>query len=118
MVAGLIHFFPSPVAAQVGSQRHWNSLLLLVVMGALALLMVSTLRYTKFVDLGAKLRQPFLTLPFLSLVVMGIWFYSDWMMLLVAGSYVLYGPLLKVGGLLQRIRRGGPRPAEPALPPK
>ena len=118
LVAGLIHFFPSPVAAQAGSQRHWNSLLLLLVMGALALLMVSTLRYTKFVDLGAKLRQPFLTLPLLSLVVMGIWFYSDWMMLLVAGSYVLYGPVLKLGGLLQRIRRGGPHPVEPAPPPK
>jgi CDP-diacylglycerol--serine O-phosphatidyltransferase len=112
LVAGLIHFFPSPIAAQAGTQRHWNSLFLLAVMGSLALLMVSTLRYTKFVDLGAKLRQPFLTLPFLSLLVMGIWFYSEWMMLIVAGSYVLYGPLLKVGGLLQRIRRGGTPPGD------
>jgi len=118
LVAGLIHFFPSPVAGQVDSQRHLNSLLLLALMGSLALLMVSTLRYTKFVDVGAKLRQPFLTLPLLSLVVMGIWFYSEWMMLIVAGCYVLYGPLLKVGGVLQRIRRGAPRQAEPTPRPE
>jgi CDP-diacylglycerol--serine O-phosphatidyltransferase len=112
MVAGLIHFFPSPIASQLEPDRHWHSLLLLCVMGSLALLMVSTLRYSKFVDLGAKLRQPFVTLPLLSLLVIGIWFYSRWILLSVAGIYVLLGPLLKVGSLLHRVRRAATRPAD------
>jgi hypothetical protein len=53
---------------------------------------------------GPKSNKPFIILPLLSLLVAGIWFYSQWVLLVIASAYVLHGPLLKVWSLLGRFR--------------
>lgn len=105
LVAGLIHFFPTPFPALDPEPRYLFSCLLLAIMALMALLMVSTIRYSKYINFGAKVRHPFITLPLISLFAAGIWFYSKWMMLILAGTYVVHGPLLKIFGLLNRLRR-------------
>ncbi|MFN6202777.1 MAG: CDP-diacylglycerol--serine O-phosphatidyltransferase [Acidobacteriota bacterium] len=105
LVASVIHFFPIPFQALQPGQRYLFSSLLLVVMSLMALLMVSTIRYSKYIDVGARVRHPFVTLPLISLFVAGMWFYSRWMMLILAGTYVIHGPLVRLFGLLPRRSR-------------
>ena len=87
-------------------------------MALLAVLMVSRVRCTSFKNVGPKSNKPFIILPLLSLLVAGIWFYSHWVLLVIALAYVSHGPLLKVWGLLGRFRpsRQGlkNRPLKPA----
>jgi CDP-diacylglycerol--serine O-phosphatidyltransferase len=87
---------------------------LLAGMTILAVLMVSRVRYTSFKNVGPKSNKPFIILPLLSLLVAGIWFYSQWVLLVIALAYVSHGPLLKVWGLLGRFRHQSSRPEESA----
>lgn len=108
LIAATVHFFPDP--AQVAGQAE--SWMLLIMVAALSALMISTLRYTSFKNLGGKSHKPFITLPLLSLLVAGIWFYSEWVLLTIALVYVLHGPVIKIGSLLSRLRRPVPRTDE------
>jgi len=112
LIAAIIHFFPFPVAGyfrggvegDAGDGRIYTWLLLALV-ASLALLMVSTLRYTSFKNVGPSSNRPFIILPLLSLLVAGIWFYSKWVLLAIVMLYVLHGPVLKIWNLLNRLRR-------------
>lgn len=105
MLATVIHFFPSPIPSRPPDQQYLYSCFLLAGMAIMALLMVSTLRYSKFVNLGAKIRHPFITLPLLSLFAAGIWFYSQWLLLILATIYVTHGPILKLVSFFNRFRQ-------------
>lgn len=105
LIAATVHFFP--VLGQVQSEK--GSWILLVMVATLSVLMVSTLRYTSFKNMGGRSNKPFITLPLLSLLVAGIWFYSEWVLLALAIIYVLHGPVMKIGSLLGRLRRPLPR---------
>jgi CDP-diacylglycerol---serine O-phosphatidyltransferase len=104
LLAAVIHFVPKPLPAYPAEQFRNYSWVLLAGMAVLAVLMVSKIRYTSFKNIGAKSNKPFIILPLLSLLVAGIWFYSQWVLLVIASAYVLHGPLLKVWGLLGRFR--------------
>jgi CDP-diacylglycerol--serine O-phosphatidyltransferase len=125
LLAAIVHFVPEPLAssfqraaeagARTGAVYSWA---LLALVAALAVLMVSTLRYASFKNIGLRSNRPFIILPLLSLVAAGIWFYSRWVLLLIVASYVLHGPLLKLWNLLHRLRRPLPRAGDepPAAP--
>ncbi|NBO66317.1 MAG: CDP-diacylglycerol--serine O-phosphatidyltransferase [Acidobacteria bacterium] len=102
LVASFIHFFPGPLMSRPPAVRNLSGTALLVALTLLALLMVSTIRYSKYINVGARLRHPFVTLPLISLFVAGVWFYSRWVMLILAASYVVHGPILRVAGFLAR----------------
>src|SRR5215813_12090713 len=114
LLAAVIHFVPQPIPSYGGEQVRIYSWVLLVGMALLAVLMVSRVRYTSFKNIGPKSNKPFITLPLLSLLVAGIWFYSQWVLLLVASAYVSHGPLMKVWGLLNRFRPHSSRSEESA----
>ena len=79
----------------------WGGLLLV---STLAVLMVSNVRYASFKNVGLSSNKPFVTLPILTVLVAGIWFYSRWVLLALALGYVLHGPLLKFWNLMGRMR--------------
>lgn len=105
LLGAIVHFSPSPLTAYApGEARLYGwGLLLLIVM--LALLMVSTLRYTSFKSVGPRSNRPFIVIPLLALLAAGIWFSSQWALLLLAVAYVAHGPALKLWGLVRRGRR-------------
>jgi len=107
MLAAVIHFAPRPIFTLPFSRERLYSTLLLMGMALLAVLMVSTFRYATFKDLGFKSNKPFIILPMLSLLLAGIWFYSQWVLLTIGTIYVLHGPLMKIWGLLGRFGRPG-----------
>jgi phosphatidylserine synthase len=77
--------------------------------------MVSRVRYTSFKNVGLKTNKPLIILPLISLLVAGIWFYSQWVLLVIASAYVSHGPLLKVWGLLSRFRPQSSKAEESAI---
>jgi CDP-diacylglycerol--serine O-phosphatidyltransferase len=115
VIAAIIHFSPFPVASHFqpvsgesggsideGRLYSWG---LVAVVALLAMLMVSTFRYTSFKDIGPRSNKPFITLPMLSLLVMGVALYSEWVLLILTTVYAAHGPALKVWNLLHRFRR-------------
>ena len=104
-LAAIIHFSPDPIFGYPAVQERFYSLALIAGMAILAVLMVSTFRYTSFKDLGFKSNKPFITLPLLSLLLAGIWFYSQWVLLTIGLLYIVHGPLMKLWNMAQRFRR-------------
>ncbi len=109
LVAALVYFKPEQLPGANGVTRNW---LLLVVVLILSILMVSTFRYASFKDMGPRSKQPFLAIPLMAALVFSIYFFSRWMLLLLAIVYVAHGPVLKIWGLFNRVRRVTPE-AEP-----
>lgn len=102
MLTAVIHFIPRPLPTFKPEQLELYSWFLIVGMSALAVLMVSTFRYTSFKNIGPKSNKPFITLPLLSLLVAGIWFYSQWVLLILTTVYVTHGPVIKLWNLISR----------------
>ncbi|MGH9849520.1 MAG: CDP-alcohol phosphatidyltransferase family protein [Blastocatellia bacterium] len=114
LLAAIIHFIPQPISGYGSEEIRVYSWVLLVGMSSLAILMVSTLRYASFKDIGPKSNKPFIILPLLSLLIAGIWFYSQWVLLILVSTYVSHGPLMKIWGFLSRFRRPIAEPDENA----
>jgi CDP-diacylglycerol---serine O-phosphatidyltransferase len=104
LLAAIIHFSPQPLVRYPAEKFLLYSYLVLIAVALLAVLMVSTVKYRSFKNVGLSSNKPFVTLPLLSLLVAGIWFYSQEVLLVVASAYVLHGPALKVWSLLTRFR--------------
>jgi CDP-diacylglycerol--serine O-phosphatidyltransferase len=82
----------------------WLALLLL-----LAFLMVSTWRYYSFK--GVSLTRPYTPLLIIALgaLIYAIWNYSQAVLLAMAASYVASGIVIRIGGIVRRRLRHGPR---------
>ena len=116
LIAAIVHFVRTPLLAseswgveffgQVAQVDHslW-SLLLLVLVFALALLMISTVRHTSFKTIGFGRLSPRLTYLLLSLLLSGIYFYSLWVLLVLATVYASHGVVSRIAGRLLRWRR-------------
>ena len=63
------------------------------MVGTLALLMVSRFRYRSFKDLGLLDRQSYIYVLPLAIVMVGVLIWPRWVMLAIAGSYLLSAPL-------------------------
>jgi phosphatidylserine synthase len=73
----------------------------------LSMLMVSTIRYSSFKNLSRANYHPRMLILGIALIVMIVWFYSQWALLLIAVTYAAHGV---VGKLLSMLR---PRHSEP-----
>jgi CDP-diacylglycerol--serine O-phosphatidyltransferase len=113
MIASLIHFSPRPLIKGLqlpytGQIVPINSQVLVIGFAALvvllAFLMVSTLRYSSFKNVGAQKTNPRVLILALALVGLLIWFYSQWTLLIVSAVYVAHGIVGKLWSLL-RVRR-------------
>jgi len=112
LLAAIVHFVPQPLAGYIGEFELVYSYALLVTMALLAVLMVSTIRYASFKNIGPRSNKPFVALPLLSLLLAGVWFFSQWVLLVIAASYVLHGPFLKLWNFLGRWRHPIPASEE------
>ena len=107
MVAGVIYFDGRPI--------HWwvFSALWLGLLGLLSFLMVSTWRYPSFKDLSLTQPRSPLTFVVLGILICGIAFFSQPVLLLLSGSYVLSGIVIRIGGVIRRRLRPGSGNPEP-----
>lgn len=98
-VAAVVYFFDSePV-------RSWQlSVIWIAILALLGFLMVSTWRYYSFKDINLRSPRSTLIVVILGGLIILIWFYSQIVLLLLALVYVMSGIVIRVLGLLRRLR--------------
>jgi CDP-diacylglycerol--serine O-phosphatidyltransferase len=101
MIAAIIHFAPKSLMQYGVRLGAIYSDLMIALVGFLAVLMVSTLRYSSFKSVGTGRRSPRLTILAVALGMMLILLYSRYVLLAVVTAYVLHGLLFKFWSLLR-----------------
>lgn len=103
IVAAIVHWEKSPIT-------DWTvALVWLAVIASVALLMVSRVRYFSFKAIDLRRRRPYFTIIVIGLIVWAIWAFSEYVLLAIALTYGISGPL---GRIVSRIRPQPPAPEE------
>ena len=90
LLAALVHFAPAPLSSYGTDSSQSYTYALYALVAVLAISMVSTIRYTSMKTAG-KGRQGFLLVLVLVAMAMGVWLYSRYALLIIAGLYVSHG---------------------------
>jgi len=101
LIAALVHFSPAPLTYFGAERARLYSGLLMVLVGFLSLMMVSTLRFSSFKTVGMRSRSMRTIILALS-VGMLIFLYSQYVLLAIVISYILHGLLSRVAGIFWR----------------
>lgn len=108
LIAAIIHFAPMPLIAYGRARGEIYSFLLMVLVGLLGLLMVSTLRFSSFKTVGTRSRS-MRTIILAVGVGMLIFLYSRYVLLAIVIGYILNGLLRFVWTIRRRPNvDGGP----------
>jgi CDP-diacylglycerol--serine O-phosphatidyltransferase len=95
MIAAIIHFIPEPI-------NHWSvGALWNILIGFLAFLMISTIRYPSFKDVDLRSRKSYINVYLLAMLIALIYLYSQVVLLVLATVYASSGLLAKVYNLLK-----------------
>lgn len=101
LMASIVHFAPMPLSSYGEGESRFFSYLFMILIALLALLMVSTIRYTSFKSAGTGRRNLYLVLV-IAAVGMLIWLYSNYVLLILSGIYVASGIIMYVLSLFRR----------------
>jgi CDP-diacylglycerol--serine O-phosphatidyltransferase len=107
-IAALVHFSPSPLSFHGVERSAVYSGLLMGAIALLSVLMVSTVRYTSFKTVGVGKRSTRLAVLAIAASGMLVWLYSRYVLVSIVGGYILYGLLVRLGGLFRH--RGASQP--------
>lgn len=100
-IAALVHFSPWPLIYFGPERARIYSGLLMVLVGLLSLMMVSTLRFSSFKTVGTRVRSMRTIILILSLGML-IFLFSRYVLLAIVVSYVLHGLLSRVVAVFWR----------------
>jgi CDP-diacylglycerol--serine O-phosphatidyltransferase len=100
VVASVVYFFGSEPLRSWGWSLAWIAML-----GMLSFLMVSTWRYPSFKDLSLTRPRSPVTFVLTGILIYLIWNYSQEALLAMAGTYVLSGIAIRLGGIVRRVFR-------------
>lgn len=103
LIAALVHFSPVPLIYFGPERAQIYSALLMVLVGFLSIMMVSTWRFSSFKTVGTSsrsMRPIILALSVLLLIIL----YSQYVLLAIVVGYILYGLLSRMFGIF--FRRG------------
>lgn len=101
LIASLIHFAPLPLVYYGPQRSEVYSILLMGLVGFLSVLMVSTLRFPSFKNIGTRsgsMRPIIIGVAIVMLIIL----YSEYVLLGIAASYILYGLLSRFLGIFRR----------------
>jgi CDP-diacylglycerol--serine O-phosphatidyltransferase len=101
MIAAIVHFAPTPIKF-APHRAELLATLLMVLVGFLSILMVSTMRFTSFKSVGTGRRNARLVLGMIALAGL-LYLYSRWVLLTLVIAYVAHGLLSR--GLTSIFRR-------------
>jgi CDP-diacylglycerol--serine O-phosphatidyltransferase len=104
LMASIIHFSPEPLSAHGADYARLYGILVLILLGLLGLLMVSTIRYTSFKTVASGRTNIYIVLLIAALGML-ILFYSQYALLLLSAVYVSHGVVWYVLGLLRPRRK-------------
>jgi CDP-diacylglycerol---serine O-phosphatidyltransferase len=101
LIAALVHFSPKPLIHFGAEKGNIYSALLMVLVGFLSLMMVSTWRFSSFKTVGSSsrsMRPIILALLVLLLIIL----YSQYVLLAIVVGYILYGLLSRMVSIFWR----------------
>ncbi len=102
-VAAVVHFYKQPLSS-------WQiSLAWLVMVVILGFLMVSRMRYYSFKTLDLRKRRSYLAIIAIGMIIVGIWRFSEPVLLTIAITYAISGVVLRI---TSKIRPHPPAPQE------
>ena len=105
VIAAVVHFAGGdPISA------WWLAILWMLIMVVTAYLMVSTWRFYSFKDINLHARQPFRLIVLFGLLFAGLWFFSQWLLFILALGYMFSGVFWRLQWILRR-KRNPPPPA-------
>ncbi len=107
LMASIVHFAPMPLSSYNGDYPRYYGVLMIILLGILGLLMVSTLRYTSFKTIGTGKTNIYVVLLVVALG-MFIWLYSQYALLILSGFYVSHGIIWYVLSFLSPRRKEKP----------
>jgi len=91
LIAAIVHFAPMPLR-YAPHRFEILAISMMVLMGFLSLLMVSTIRFTSFKSVGTERRNARLVIATIALVGL-IYLYSQWVLLVLCIAYLVHGLL-------------------------
>lgn len=103
LIAALVHFSPVPLIYFGQERARIYSALLMILVGFLSLMMVSTWRFSSFKTVGTSSRSMRPIILALSVILLII-LYSQYVLLAIVVGYILYGLLSRMFGIF--FRRG------------
>ncbi len=104
LFAAIIHFAPQPLIYYGLDLARIYSFLILIIASGMGFLMVSTIRYTSFKNVGTGRKNLYLIL-ILGIAGMLIWLYSHYVLLIVVTIYVTHGIIWYLVNLITPKRR-------------
>lgn len=90
LLASIVHFAPHPLSSYTDEWPRFYTILMMTLIAVLGILMVSTLKYTSFKNLGTG-RRNFHIILLIAAFGMSIWLYSRYALLIMAAAYVSHG---------------------------
>lgn len=112
LIAALVHFSPLPLTYFGPERARIYSGLLMVLVGLLSLMMVSTLRFSSFKTVGTRVRSMRTIILALS-VGMLIFLYSQYVLLAIVVTYILHGLVMRVAAVFWRRSESAEAKIEP-----
>jgi CDP-diacylglycerol---serine O-phosphatidyltransferase len=109
VIAAVVHFSAGDPISSLWSCITW--LLILIADGYL---MVSTWRFYSFKDIDLRARQPFRLIVVFGLLFAGLWFFSQWLLFIVALAYMASGVVWRLQWVFRRKRNPPPPPYQEA----
>lgn len=107
LMASIVHFAPMPLSTYDPDLARFYGILMIILLGVLGLLMVSTLKYTSFKTVGTGKTNIYIILLIVA-IGMAIWFYSKYALLILSGLYVSHGVIWYVLSFLTPRRKEKP----------
>jgi CDP-diacylglycerol--serine O-phosphatidyltransferase len=104
LMASIVHFTPYPLSSYSDEWPHFYAVMTMLLLAILGMLMVSTVRYTSFKNIGSGRRNLYLILV-IAAVGMSIWLYSRYALLALSVVYVSHGVLWYIFSILRPRRR-------------
>ena len=103
VIAAVVHFtLGDPL------ESWYTSIVWMLLIVTVAYLMVSTWRFYSFKDIDFRSRQPFRLIVLLGALFAALWYFSQWVLFLIALLYMVSGVLWRVQWMFRR--RGNPPP--------
>ena len=103
VIAAVVHF-----TAGVPVSSWWTSMTWLLMVAVVGYLMVSTWRFYSFKDIDFGSRRPFRLIILIAMLIAAIWFFSRWVLFLIALLYVFSGVFWRLKWIFRR--KGSPPP--------
>ena len=107
VIAAVVHFTRGQPVIWWGVTATWCALIM-----AIGFLMVSTWRFPSFKDIDLRHRHPFRGMVLIGAMIAGIYIYSEYVLFILAMTYMLSGVLLRFSYAIRR-RNVNPPPPVP-----